>query len=60
MLKNKKGHFTPIATLFRVVTIALLLILLDMATRGELPDPGIVGILATVGVITTMASFIPI
>ena len=57
---NKRGHFTPISSLMRIVTIGLLLMILDMANRGTLPDPGIMSIFATVGIFTTLASFIPI
>lgn len=57
---NKKGHFTPISSLLRIITIALMLILLDMATRGVSPDPGITSILAGIAIVTTLASFIPI
>jgi len=57
---NKKGHFTPISSMLRIITVALMLIFLDMGTRGTSIDPGMMSIFATVAIITTLASFIPI
>ena len=59
LLRNRRGHFTPVSSICRLVAIILVVMFMNM-TKGGSIDPGVADILGSIIIVVILASFIPI